>query len=325
MNEAIKRIYGNAISESSYSFPPRTPFYILNGYTASLLKWNDLTCLLIKPLNEDWTLPSIKKQIKTISDICKMPVILDLDRLTALQRTNLIESGIAFVSGSGQLFIPFWAGFFEERIKNAPLTPKKMTDNAQLVYLFLYYLNHEEKTEINLVRISEELGMPKSTCTRAVQVLDGLDLIESRSEGVAKWITLKYNLEKNMHLAEKYMSSPVKRNLYLKELPAQLITKLGGIKALADMSMLAAKETDGSFAVCRDEYLKIPEEFFISRQEYRDFGGIVLEVWKYDPSLLSDTMYVDPISLVLSLKDEPDERVQGELDSIRKQYGMEVE
>lgn len=325
MNEVIQRIYGNAVNESSYSFPTRTPFYISKGYTASLLQWDDHKCLLVKPLNKDWTLPSIKKQVKKITDICNMPVIIDLDRLTALQRTNLIESGIAFVSGTGQLFIPFWASFFEENIKNVPPAPKKMTDNAQLVYLFLYYLNRKEKNEVNLVRISEELQMPKSTCTRAVQVLDALNLIESKSEGVAKWITLKNNLEKNMHLAEKYMSSPVKKTLYLKELPAQFKYKLGGIKALADMSMLAAKETDGAFAVCRDEYLKIPEELFISRQEYRDFGGIVLEVWKYDPSLLSDTMYVDPISLVLSLKDEPDERVQGELDSIRKKYGMEVE
>lgn len=325
MNEVIQRIYGNAINESSYSFPTRTPFYISKGYTASLLQWDGHKCLLVKPLNKDWTLPSIKKQIKAITDICKMPVIIDLDRLTALQRTNLIESRIAFVSGSGQLFIPFWASFFEERIKNAPQAPKKMTDNAQLVYLFLHYLNREERTEINLARISEELGMPKSTCTRAVQVLDALNLIESRSEGVAKWITLKHDTEDNMQLDERYLTSPVKRTIYLKELPAQFKYKLGGIKALADMSMLAAKETDGAFAVCRDEYLKIPEDLFISRQEYRDFGGVVLEVWKYDPSLLSDTIYVDPISLVLSLKDDSDERVQGELDSIRKQYGMVVE
>jgi hypothetical protein len=63
----------------------------------------------------------------------------------------------------------------------------------------------------------------------------------------------------------------------------------------------------------------------IDRQEYRDFGGKILEVWKYDPFLLSDSDYVDDISLVLSLRDDIDERVQKELDTIRNNYGMQVD
>jgi hypothetical protein len=38
----------------------------------------------------------------------------------------------------------------------------------------------------------------------------------------------------------------------------------------------------------------------------------IVEVWRYDPFLLSNDKYVDDLSLVLSLKDEPDERVQKE-------------
>jgi hypothetical protein len=39
-------------------------------------------------------------------------------------------------------------------------------------------------------------------------------------------------------------------------------------------------------------------------------------------SFLSDGKYVDELSLVLSLKDKSDERVQKELDSIRQKYGI---
>ena len=38
-----------------------------------------------------------------------------------------------------------------------------------------------------------------------------------------------------------------------------------------------------------------------------------IETWKYAPALLSDGNAVDPLSLYLSLKDSPDERVQSEL------------
>lgn len=93
--------------------------------------------------------------------------------------------------------------------------------------------------------------------------------------------------------------------------------KIGGIRALADKSMLAARESDGSYVISREEFRIIPAADLIDRQEYRDFGGIILEVWKYDPFLLSDSDYVDDISLILSLRDDIDERVQKELDTIR--------
>ena len=61
----------------------------------------------------------------------------------------------------------------------------------------------------------------------------------------------------------------------------------------------------------------------MDEQFFRDFGGQIIEVWKYDPFLLSDTEYVDDISLLLDLADESDERVQYQLDGIREKYNLE--
>lgn len=325
MNIIIKDIFGNAVSEQKYSFPAGTPFYVSAGYEVSLLIWEDRKCLLVRPTNQELTLPSIKKQVKKIESICNLPVIIDLERINSRQRTNLIESGIAFVSDTGQLFIPFWACYFEEKIRCNAATPEQMTDNAQLVYLHLFYMTMEEIVDINMKQLCEKLLLPKSTCSRAVHILETLDLIEIRNEGTAKWISLKQPLTDNMEYAEPFLSSPVHKTVYLKEMTKKYNCKIGGIRALSDMSMLAANESDGSYVINRDEFLKIPDAKFIDRQEYRDFGGVMLEVWKYDPSLLSDNDYVDDISLVLSLKDATDERVQKELDTIREKYGMQVE
>lgn len=325
MNRIIKEIFGNAIKEHKYTFPAGTPIYISAGYRGSLLSWDDKECLLVKPLNGNLSLPAIKKQVKYIESLCSVPVIIDINRITSKQRTNLIESGIAFVSETGQLFIPFWGCYFEEKIRAAAETPEIMTDNAQLVFLYLYYLNLEDPVEINLTQLCERLNMPKATCSRAVQVLDALGLMDIRSEGVAKWITLKQPLSETMLAAEPHMITPVQKTIFLKEMPAGYNYKTGGIRALADNSMLAAKDSDGSYVISREEYRRIPEADYIDRQEFRDFGGVVLEVWRYDPFLLSDSDYVDEVSLVLSLKDDNDERVQKELDRIRERYGMKVE
>ena len=325
MNKIIMEIFGSAVSEQPYSFPSGTPLFISAGYRGSLLTWGNSKCLLVEPVNTELSLPSIKKQVRRIESICSLPVIINLARMTSRQRTNLIESGIAFVSDSGQLFIPFWGCYFEEKIKNASSPPEKMTGNAQLIYLYLYYLNLNEPIELNLTHICAGLGLPKATCSRAVQVLDAFGLIDTRSAGTSKWISLKQPLANNIINAEAYLTSPVHKTVYLKNIIGEYNYKTGGIKALADKSMLAAKDSDGAFVVSREEYRKIPESGLIDRQEFRDFGGIILEVWKYDPFLLSDKDHVDDISLVLSLRDDTDERVQKELDTIREKYGMQVE
>ena len=202
---------------------------------------------------------------------------------------------------------------------------EKMTGNAQLVYLYLYYLNLNDPIEIKLTQICQRLGLPKATCSRAVQVLNSFGLIDIRNEGTAKLIALKQPLISTMGKAEAYLVSPVHKTIYLKGFSREYNYKIGGIRALADKSMLAATESDGSYVISREEFRKIPAADLIDRQEYRDFGGIILEVWKYDPFLLSDSDYVDDISLILSLRDDIDERVQKELDTIRNNYGMQVE
>ena len=86
--------------------------------------------------------------------------------------------------------------------------------------------------------------------------------------------------------------------------------------------MLSENELDGGYAADRDQIKSIRTDFLIEKQQFDDFGGETIEVWKYAPFLLSQTNYVDDISLVLSLDDDTDERIQNELDSLREKYGI---
>lgn len=319
MNKIIKKIFGASVQEEEFHFPTGTPNYILYSYQVSRLIWADKTCLLVKLLDERWTLPNLKKQLKAIEKLCRLPLIVELSRITALQRTNLIESGIAFVAGTGQVFIPFWGSYFEEKIKNPIEAHGEMTANAQLIFLYLCYVKQEQ---MNLTRICGKLGIPKSTCTRAIQLLDSLKLISLKSEGTIKWISLSDDAEQVLEKALPYMISPVQRQEYVRTLPKGIPYKISGMKALAAQTMLAEKELDGGYAVSKDWARKIPQEIIIDEQEFRDFGGIVIEIWKYDPAILTEKKYVDDISLLLALGSEPDERVQEELDEIRRKYGI---
>ena len=322
MKEIIPLMFGNAISEQEYKFPAGTPNYIRYGYSVKKLVFGQRECLLVRPVESDWNLATIKKQIKTIGQITGQSIIVALDRLTASQRTNLIESGVAFISGTGQIFIPFWGSYFEEKIVNAQQPAEVMSANAQLVFLYLFY-NRKEIAGITQTQIAHALNMPKATCTRAVQLLSGLGLIQTVDAGTAKRIFLNEQIPNILQKAISFMNSPVHKLLYVSSLPGNIKYKISGIRAVAKQSMLQALHSDGAIAIDRDAANGIDKNILLDEQSFRDFGGQIIEVWKYDPFLLSETEYVDDVSLLLDLADESDERVQYQLDGIREKYNLE--
>lgn len=54
------------------------------------------------------------------------------------------------------------------------------------------------------------------------------------------------------------------------------------------------------------------------------FGGYVTEVWRYDLALFADGGRVDDISLLLSLNNSSNERIQMGLDEIRKKHQLPI-
>ena len=45
-----------------------------------------------------------------------------------------------------------------------------------------------------------------------------------------------------------------------------------------------------------------------------------VEIWKYDPALFAEDHVVDPVSMAVSLRDCPDERVQGEVEGFMEAH-----
>ena len=68
----------------------------------------------------------------------------------------------------------------------------------------------------------------------------------------------------------------------------------------------------------------IDATYIISEQEFHDFGGNIIEVWSYDPKLLSNENRGDDISLLRSVENDPDERIQMALDEIREKHELPI-
>ena len=87
---------------------------------------------------------------------------------------------------------------------------------------------------------------------------------------------------------------------------------LAGISALAEISELS-DDTEQTYALYSRDFDKSLPTF--------EFSGQKLELWRYDPRLLCESIgSVDKLSLYLSLKDEHDPRIKGELSKIMEEF-----
>lgn len=321
MLDFLRTIFGDSITTAPYDCLEKIPYYIRDNYKLQRLSWKNKDCILLSP-SSSWRLPTLRKHLKNLQGICQEPCALSLENLTSMQRRNLLENNVPFVSASQQVYLPFWGCAFTEKFKSDTTIPDKMAPATQLVFLYLYYLKSIE--DINLTKISKALQFSKATCTRAINDLTASGLLIQKVNGTNKWITPAFEKQEFLKKGYARLKSPLERLVYVKELPESLPCFQSGVKALSEITMVGAKEQDAGLAISKKTCAVIPADDIISKQDFEDFGGTVLEVWSYDPALLSKSDRVDEISLLLSLEALQDERIQMGLDAIREKHELPV-
>ena len=178
----------------------------------------------------------------------------------------------------------------------------------------LYHLQVEPLNGKTTQNIVELFGVSYPNINRAIKWLSDKAFIVL--EG-AKTKSIRFNSEGRQlwNEIEPMLVSPIERVVYTDEWLDNAFTT--GLNALSEYTMLNP-DKDKAYAIGKEDYLT-------ARQNtHKEFGGISIEVWKYNPLLLSDNEYVDDLSLILEMKDYKDERIQNCLDEIRNKYGIEV-
>ena len=91
---------------------------------------------------------------------------------------------------------------------------------------------------------------------------------------------------------------------------------LAGESDLSEKSILASPQQK-IFAIGKDAFRKLKLEGQLKGLD-KKYGDEKIEVWHYDPQLLSKIKQVDSLSLFLSMQSDYDERVVSELNELIK-------
>lgn len=244
-------------------------------------------------------------------------IVFAFGHLASYDRQRLIQYGTNFVVPGTQLYLPYLGVDFRSRTPRARrLFDTVLRPSAQV--LLLHLLASEEDEPRTAAEIAPVLDYSKMTMARAVSQLEEAQLIEVARTGRGNDFRLAGPRSDIWQAAQDRLISPVARR---QRVPFgwEGSEPYAGLTALAEYTMLAAPAVPvRAVSHVRFGALQAPPEDGGREHalEAREEDEVNIEVWIYEPKVLVDGPVVDRLSLYLSLRDDPDERVQGALEDL---------
>lgn len=254
-----------------------------------------------------------------LHELLQTPVIVALPQVTPGERKQLIAHGIAFVVPGKQLFAPALALILTERFGATPRQPQAQASPATQALLIHFLNNAQASATWHPFEVAARLGYTAMTATRAVRELVQFELFELEVRGRAKHLKLTGARRELWQKAKPHLRTPVQRMLwtYDQHILEAAPLRWAGESALAQMSMLG--EPPQRVIAMTTEAVQQARQGGIVFEPREIADGVAVQVWRYAPDLLADTMTVDLLSLSLSLQDSQDDRVQMALDELEAQ------
>jgi hypothetical protein len=241
------------------------------------------------------------------------PVFI-FNTMKAWLRRDLIDRKVSFAVPGIQLYLPLLLIDLRERFDIDRKERANLTWLAQSI--LLHHLNQREVEGLSVRGLAAQLGAAASSTSRSVMELCDLGLA-TVSAGKTKRLAFAYQGIELWTKALPLLRTPVRTLLYWpRAIPLPLLQDAGE-HALADYTNLniPAVPIKACYHRAASELANDPEIVFKNPRE--DYGAII-QVWHYDPRQLGTERTVDPYSLYLSLKDDPDERIQQALTQLDK-------
>ena len=304
----LTSVFGISIKYEVWNHRDSLPVYIAGSYDFCTGYIGNKRCIMLTPTEELVTLPALKKQIAKIQQIDNVPVVLNLAAVSKYRRKSLIENNIPFVTEK-QIFLPFIGTMLTDEKEPPKLTGKFVYSTQQLFLLYLYSKNKR----LYISEAGKVLPFTAMTLTRAVRQLEATDLFFVAKNGVNKFIESKYSRWELFKKAKRYLSTPVRKAGYIDKTQVTENMVFAGETALSEKTMLNPSQVT-TYAISEKDYDKklLLEELIDPYKQVR------LELWAYNPKQFSEDNSADDISVVLSLENVDDERIEQAIDELRE-------
>jgi DNA-binding MarR family transcriptional regulator len=292
------------------------PLYLQGGYHYKEAKLQGQTCLLMLGKGGEQTdkAAALKKHLNIIGQRFPGPVIYIVENTTSFNRKRLVDQRIAFIVPGKQLYLPFAAtdlrDHFTATNRLPAEEPKQLSAVAQQMVLLQLYQRWDENAPAQ--HIADRLAVSKMTVSRAYTELTACGLANTVAIGRQKQLRFMTHGLELWEQAQPYLRDPIKKRLWIDLQAYEDYQYRFGIEAgetaLSELGMIMTPK-HRTVAINAKDWPSLKKLLNIVEQPYAYGDSVAVELWRYDPTLLSESETVDPLSLYLSLDDKQDDRL----------------
>lgn len=308
----VEQTLGLTLLPTPWQSETPLPSYLTNNYALYETPLLGTEQLLILSLRDEETSPGrLEKQLSKLEQLYTNEYIYVQENVTSYNRQRLIERKIPFIVPGRQLYLPHLGLDLREHFSTRHRPRSTLSPSAQALVLYMIY---RQEAIYYPSGAADDLGYSAMTMTRAFDELEALG-IGDPEDGADRYRKLRVEGDRRelWEEARDALRDPVARRLSAK-FEEKAPDLCAGVSALAHYTMIA-EPTRRTVALTSGEWKTLQRQGQAVEVQMQD-DGVEVEVWRYNPSLLTREPVVDPLSLYLSLKDTADERVQKELHTL---------
>ena len=304
----IEATLGEKVIRQPWEAASALPPFLHDRYVFTRAAIGRQNCLIMTSRGNLSSIGPLKKQIKRVQDNWSGPVALELSAISRQRRQTFIAEKIPFVVPGKQLYLPFMGAMLQEKYDSETVPQvEKLQPSAQMLLLWFIY---EKCAPLYLSEMPAKLGFSAMSISRAAAQLTGAGLLDVHKDGVQKVLTSEFPAKELFEKARPFLFDPVRKRFYIDKADVPGDAFSAGECALSDRSMLGWPNVEAHGTAKTQQPASAALQLLDNEKQCE------LELWRYDPIILSGGNGVDTLSLALSLARIHDERVEMCIDEM---------
>lgn len=255
----------------------------------------------------------VRRHLVSVRELWGGEVIYVQAAISAYNRKRLIQQKVPFIVPGKQMFLASLGIDLREHFRRGTEHSARISPSTQAVVL--YALLQDACREYTPSGLAETLGYTRMTMSRAFDELGAAELGTVEMHGRERKLRVADDKRACWERAREWLSSPVRKRVWVHLQSNEWQGVYSGLTALAHYSMLAPPDYP-VFAVGLQEWKSVVQQYEVAILPQAEPDAVMVEIWSYDPRLFSADNVVDRLSLFLSLRADPSERVKSAIEEM---------
>lgn len=300
--------------------PSNIPHFLTDRYGLwqGVLEGRTLVLMAVREARQGATADYLKHRDMVRRQLGVDLVLLLLDHAPSAVRRQMVDRKIGFIAPGAQLYVP--EAFLDLR-ERAPTFAVAHTDRisptTQLMLLAI--LQWADLEDRNLTQLADTLKVSIMSISRSLDELEALELAQPHHVGRQRRLRMRLTGRELWQAIQRNLQSPVRKVRLVSGRIDTGLVPLAGESALARYTMLTPPRIE-TRAILAASWKRIEEDLALRPATAFDDDRVELQTWTYDPGVLANDGVIDRLSLYLSVRENPDERVAQAAEELLEKF-----